>query len=591
MPDALASNIKEVGSMDLSGGLVTVRPPHQLQEGQASFIQDFDPFVNFGSITPRLGMRYYIQTTETLSNSSSGLYEYIKSDSTNKLYLVIGTKILEVSTPNTQSTKYVQNSKAVERIDEYTGSVTPSKFKITAHGYTTGDTVYVYGITASNPPNSTYNNLSFTITVVDADNFTLNGTTAVVTTFAVSGVGYVAKTNGSPTPLGGVNFCTFSDLCIAVSPAMTTLKSSGTTFSPLLGTPPSNAKFIATHKARVFIAHHSVGSSPERRNRVSFCAQNNAEDWTTITGAATDAGFIDVGKDDGDVITGMVSLGNVLVVFKNQSTWMIQGSGPDNFTVRPISTRVGCIASNSVVVCDQFAIFLSDLGVYSVTANGNGIVRMSYNIQPSIDSYSRAQRVLASAGRYKTQYWLSIPAANYDTYVLDYVYGNWTQYGNISSKKYLTRQDGTFLWQTQANFDSTDVMQGGIGHYDESKGASHAVIVQTAVNAIWVSKDYDFDSFVNRKTLHDIVVVAQTMVGENVLITNYLNGLQNATVYTFDLSPATTETIKLFKLGRHFADTQYKNFIKFRFDIISSANAPAIYGYSATAEVYPRENG
>jgi hypothetical protein len=273
---------------------------------------------------------------------------------------------------------------------------------------------------------------------------------------------------------------------------------------------------------------------------------------------------------------------------------MLSGSGPDNFAVRPISTTVGCVAPNSIVAGDQFALFMSDLGVYSVTSNGNGVVRMSYNIQNIIDGVSATTRAAVVAGRYKTQYWMVITYQGSPTcFVLDWVLGAWTRYSRCKAYKFLTRQNGDLLWQNGGSFDNTDIMIGNTGNYDEDQPAAHGTVVSNiGISAVWYSKDYDFGKFVHRKILHDIVTMAQPLASQTMTIQYCLNGIVQGTTFTFTLTPSSTETIKLHKIGRHPPDSGQKNFFKFVFTSPSTnTGAPAFYGYSATAEVYPRENG
>ena len=101
------------------------------------------------------------------------------------------------------------------------------------------------------------------------------------------------------------------------------------------------------------MANSSAGAS-----RLHFCQLNNPEDWTTAGGSTGGAGYIDVGLDDGDQITGLSSIGQVLLVFKKLSVWALYGNSPGNFTVRKISTAVGCISGRSIQKAESFAIFL-----------------------------------------------------------------------------------------------------------------------------------------------------------------------------------------------------------------------------------------
>ncbi len=491
-----------VGSVDLSGGFVSARPAHQLEEGQASVIKNVDLFTNFGAVTARKGSAYLIRTALTDAASvANGIYQFNKSDGTSVYYMAHGKSIYEVAAPTTATARYT-----------------------------------------------------------DADD------------------------------LGSVNFTTFEDKCIAVSPTMPMEYTTGTgvNFAALTGSPPANGKYIESHKNRVFEVTTTLPS------RMYYCVQGDAEDWTTLTGADTDSGFIDIGGDDGDIITGLASLGNVMVIFKRNSTWILGGSHANNFTVRPASTLIGCIAPRSIIKCDQFVMFLSDLGVYSLTANGNGIVRMSYNVQPTIDAYSRARREAAVAGRYKTQYWLTFPVVSVlpstiETLVLDYVFGSWSKYSHYRALCYLTDKDGSLLMQPIGNFDNHDIITCNTGNTDDTD-ASGAGTSAEAIEWEWRSKEYDFGLFVATKVINDVTVVAGPLSGGQISITPYLNGIQQAT-FAFSLTPVSTETKVMYKTGAHPPDTCQKNFIAYDFLGTSSTGQAILYGYSIVADMFERESG
>ncbi len=371
-----------------------------------------------------------------------------------------------------------------------------------------------------------------------------------------------------------VNFCTFDNFCIFVSENLTTQRWLGSgSSSALSGTPPSNAKYIESHKGRVFIANTSAGKS-----RLHFCVLDDPEDWTTL-GGDEGAGFIDVGLDDGDQITGIASLGQVLLVFKNTSTWALYGNAPTNYTIRKISNGVGCVAPKSIVKCEAFAIFLGQDGVYS--ARADGVALLSYNIKPTIDAISYTTKTLAAAGRLRSQYWLAVDtdanSLNDTVYVLDYIYGTWSIYTNKKEHVFCRRQNGTLI----SGGSDTDVIR----LHDDTENDNGS-----AITFVWDSKEYHLDQFTNIKKLHDIMMSAYPISGKTVTVSTVINGVTQGTTISFSLTGSGSQD-KVFLKGRHLPDTYYGQYVRVRFTNADTSATVKIFGYSISAEVEERRNG
>ncbi len=370
-----------------------------------------------------------------------------------------------------------------------------------------------------------------------------------------------------------VNFATYNDLLIIVGSAVTTQKWTGAGASANLGgTPPSNVKFVKTHRNRLWMANSSAGKS-----RLHYSALSNAEDWTT----AGDAGFIDVGKDDGEQITGLASVGPFLVIFKQNSTWVLKNGTPTTFTLQKISTSVGCVAPRSIVECEQFALFLSNSGVYA--ANQSSVALMSYNIQPDFDAMSNATKALAVGGRIRTQYWLSVDtdsdSTNDTAYVLDYVYGIWGKYTNKKETVYLTRQDGTLI---SGSMDAQAVIR---KHDDTSNDNG------TAITLTYDSPGYEFDDWVRRKQLHDIVLKTNAIVGKTVTVSHLVDGTLQSNTKVFNLDAALTGNNEVIHKFYHPPDTSYGLNIRIRISNAETSADLEVYGYSLRAKMRERENG
>lgn len=370
-----------------------------------------------------------------------------------------------------------------------------------------------------------------------------------------------------------VNFATFNNICIFVSENITTQKWNGAgSSSNLGGTPPANVKFIETHKGRVFMANSSAGKS-----RLHFSKLDDPEDWTST--GTTGAGYIDVGLDDGDQITGIASIGQVLLVFKTFSTWALYGNAPSNFTIRKISNGVGCVAPKSIVKAESFAIFLGHDGVYS--AKPDGVALLSYNIKPTIDSIAYTTKQLAAAGKLRSQYWLAVDTdadnLNDTVYVLDYVYGVWGKYTNKKEHCFYRKQDGSLI----SGGSDTDVVRLH-DNTDNDNGS--------AVNMIWDTPEYHLSDFTRVKQLHDIMAAAEPIANKAVTITTIINGVTQGTTITWTLTASGSED-KIFLKGRHLPATSYGQFVKIRFSNNETDARIKLYTYSIAANVLERQNG
>lgn len=117
------------------------------------------------------------------------------------------------------------------------------------------------------------------------------------------------------------------------------------TFANLGGSPPQ-AKFITTARNFVVVAH--IYGHTER---VQWCAQGNAEDWTVST--TTQAGYNDLSDTPGQ-ITGLAKLGEYIVVFKESAIYLGEYIGPPViWSFRRIGSYFGTLASDAIVETEK----------------------------------------------------------------------------------------------------------------------------------------------------------------------------------------------------------------------------------------------
>jgi hypothetical protein len=153
----------------------------------------------------------------------------------------------------------------------------------------------------------------------------------------------------------------------------------GTSNAPVIGastitnSPQSN---VATwHKSRIFTDVLGVPG------RIAFSDPNAPGTWQTTS-------TIDVGVNDKDIITALVSLGDLLLIFKRSSVWTlyVQGGSPADWVVRRIHETLGCVQTIGTlpyITVGNECYFISPNGIFKT--NGASFVNIGEKIWPIND--------------------------------------------------------------------------------------------------------------------------------------------------------------------------------------------------------------
>lgn len=204
-------------------------------------------------------------------------------------------------------------------------------------------------------------------------------------------------------------------------------KWTGTGNASAMGGSPPTAKYYTTSSTaqRLFAAGDT--SNPQR---LYFSALGNAEDWTT----ANDAGFIDVLTEDGEAITGIKEINGVLAVFKTYTTHVLTGVDPKSFSLKRVSSKVGCVAPYSIAASERELFCASSDGFYAF--NGASFRRVSELILPSYRALASVTGIKGAI--YKNTYVASVTVTtSYDRlFVYDYRIskeGAWTIHDSHSA--------------------------------------------------------------------------------------------------------------------------------------------------------------
>ncbi len=126
---------------------------------------------------------------------------------------------------------------------------------------------------------------------------------------------------------------------------------------------PPRAKFFVEHKNRIFALNTSDSS-----NRVYHTGPNDAGVWTANVWPGTYN--FDVG--DGTAITGAVSIGDQMLIFKENEIWSLSGEGFDGaWSLQRIDAQNGSLP-HCVIYCEHGLFFMNRQGVYRWD---NGVAR------------------------------------------------------------------------------------------------------------------------------------------------------------------------------------------------------------------------
>lgn len=174
---------------------------------------------------------------------------------------------------------------------------------------------------------------------------------------------------------------------------------------------PPAAKWIASHgDNRMWLAN-----SDNERSRVWFCEDSDPTSWDLDN-------FFDVSSDDGDEITGLVGFMSDLLIFKDNSIWVAQGTyDPENeLTLSKRVADAGCVAGRSLVTINNRVYFLGKEGIYEFDGVAARII--SEPVENIIKNINPAQKEYACAAGADSKYYLSYAplGSNVNTEMLVY---------------------------------------------------------------------------------------------------------------------------------------------------------------------------
>jgi hypothetical protein len=184
---------------------------------------------------------------------------------------------------------------------------------------------------------------------------------------------------------------------------------------------PIRGTAIAVYKGRVWIGDSGT---------LYYSALGRYDDWTS----EDDAGFIANFHNDSSRIVALKNYKEYLAIYKEDQTYLLSGSSPDNFTIVPFADK-GSVSSRGVATIENRQYFFNN-GVYTLEQVGElNQIRLSSEVSGRIHSeinsinIQRYSEIIALPYENKRQIWFFMPYNSFEflntVWIYDYEHSAW----------------------------------------------------------------------------------------------------------------------------------------------------------------------
>ncbi len=326
---------------------------------------------------PRDGQAYYGSSS---GSRVTGLFPYYKSDGTKQLLRVSGTNLQKYvgSTPTnvTGGTSYTTglNMNGIVAYDKlylengtdnltyydgtqvqtFTQRSAPTISSVTRTG-TNGTYTYSYKLTVVTANGETTPSAAVSQTINKAE-LTSSDYMTLAWSAVTGAIGYNVYGNKD----GRWYFMAYVEGNGTTSYVDNGADTPNEYFTPPEGNSTGGqiGSYISLYKDSLFIA-----GDPDNPSRLYYSGGGDKLEDFTIGGGG---GFIDISKNDGQAITGMIVFKDSLLIFKERSIYQFTFSSEGLPNVEQVNPGVGCIAPRSIVAVENDVFFASEFGIYTV---------------------------------------------------------------------------------------------------------------------------------------------------------------------------------------------------------------------------------
>lgn len=172
------------------------------------------------------------------------------------------------------------------------------------------------------------------------------------------------------------------------------------------------AKFIITHKDKVVLGN--IEAYPSRIMWSGGGVNIDKFNWRY------GGGYVDIDKDSGDIITGIIEFQDAIVVFKERSVWQVTLAASGEVvipTVKLVVRGIGCVSHRTIKHVENDVFYLSRKGVYTLGNEANFLAsvlrtnEISAKVRPVFQTLTPAQLSQAAAVYQDNKYRLAYPSA------------------------------------------------------------------------------------------------------------------------------------------------------------------------------------
>lgn len=182
------------------------------------------------------------------------------------------------------------------------------------------------------------------------------------------------------------------------------------------------AKYIISHKDKLV-----MGNIQGFPSRITWSGGgSNVDKFNWRFGG----GYIDIDKDAGDEVKGLIEFQDAIIVFKERSIWSVTLSVSGDIvipTVKMIMRGVGAVSHRTIRYVENDVFFLSRRGVYTLGNEPNflNVLRtneVSARIRPIFDTLTAAQLEQACATYSGNKYRLAFPSTSANKNTKEIIY-------------------------------------------------------------------------------------------------------------------------------------------------------------------------
>lgn len=358
-------------------GLNTLVSNTQVRPDELSKADDVQ-LVEDGKIQmPRDGQSYYGASS---GSKVTGIFPYYKSDGTNELLRTAGTTLQKYGSgtwSNISGYAYttglnthgatifdrVYLCNGTDPLTYYDGSTIvsftaiskPTGLGLTRTAGSTGTYTFSYKVSAVTAVGETDPTDAATI-AMSVDTLSATAKITVAWTASTNAIGYIVygRKDGrwyKLKYLEGNTSVSYVDDATDAPDEYTLPQSVNTTSGPA-------ANYVEVYRDTLFLA-----GDPDNPSRLYYSAGGDLiNDFSTSTGG----GFIDVAKNDGQTITGLIKFKSVLLVFKTDSTYQFSFSTSGLPQVELVNPAIGCVAPRSLMAVENDIFFASRRGIFTI---------------------------------------------------------------------------------------------------------------------------------------------------------------------------------------------------------------------------------